>query len=258
MRLVRLTLLPAALLGFVASLQAHYNMLLPDKPGAKKDEPVVLTYQWGHPFEHQLFDAPLPQSIIVLGPDGKKTDLTKRVEAFKTAGVEKKDVTARRCAFTAPERGDYVFVLQTPPIWMEEEQEFFHDSVKVVLHVQAQKGWDAVVGQGFEMAPLTRPYGLQPGMVFQAQALLDGKAAPRALVEIERYNATPPKQLPADEHITRTVKTDPNGVATCTLTEPGWWGITAQRDGGQREHNGKKYPVKQRATLWIYVDEKAK
>jgi cobalt/nickel transport protein len=141
---------------------------------------------------------------------------------------------------------------------MEEEQEFFHDTVKVVLHVQAQKSWDAVVGQGFEMAPLTRPYGLQPGMVFQAQALLDGKPAPRALVEIERYNATPPKQLPADEHITRSVRTDPNGVATCTLTEAGWWGITAQRDGGQRERNGKKYPVKQRATLWIYVDEKAK
>src|SRR5262249_32186824 len=155
--------------------------------------------------------------------------LTKRVEAVKTAGVEKKDVTARRCAFTPPERGDYVFVLNTPPIWMEEEQEFFHDTVKVVLHVQAQKGWDAVVGQGFEITPLTRPYGLQPGMVFQAQALLDGKPAPRALVEVERYNATPPKQLPADEHITRTVRTDPNGVATCTLTEAGWWGITAQR-----------------------------
>src|SRR5262249_46557511 len=128
----------------------------------------------------------------------------------------------------------------------------------VVLHVQAQKGWEAVVGQGFEMTPLTRPYGLEPGMVFQAQALLDGKPAPRALVEIERYNATPPKQLPADEHITRSVRTDPNGVATCTLTEPGWWSITALRDGGQREHNGKKYPMKQRATLWVYVDEKAK
>jgi cobalt/nickel transport protein len=257
-RLVRLALLPVLVIGFVASVRAHYNMLLPDKPAAKKDEAVSFIYQWGHPFEHQLFDAPLPESVVVLGPDGKKTDLAKHLEAIKTAGVEKKDVTARRCAFTPSERGDYVFVLQAPPIWMEEEQEFFHDTVKVVLHVQAQKGWDAGLGQGFEAVPLTRPYGLLPGAVFQVQALLNGKPVPGALVEIERYNATPPKQLPADEHITRTVKTDPNGVATCTLTEAGWWGITAQREGGQRERQGKKYPVKQRTTLWVYVDEKAK
>src|SRR5262249_55977711 len=157
--------------------------------------------------------------------------------------------------FRPAERGDYVFALTTPPIWMEEEQEFFHDTVKVVLHVQAQKGWDAAVGQGFEMTPLTRPYGLQPGMVFQAQASLDGEPSARALVELARYNATPPKHLPADEHITRSVRADPNGVATCTLTEPGWWGITAQRETSeQREYKGKKYPVKQRATLWVYVD----
>jgi len=62
--------------------------------------------------------------------------------------------------------------------------------------------------------------------------------------------------LPPDEQITRAVKTDPTGVATCTLTEPGWWSVTAHRDGGAREHGGKKYPVRQRATLWVFVDEK--
>ena len=62
--------------------------------------------------------------------------------------------------------------------------------------------------------------------------------------------------MPADEHITRTAKTDPNGVVTCTLTEPGWWCITAQRDGGKKERDGKSYPVKQRATMWVFVDEK--
>jgi len=29
-----------------------------------------------------------------------------------------------------------------------------------------------------------------------------------------------------------------------------------QRDGGKKEHNGKSYPVRQRATLWVYVDAK--
>jgi hypothetical protein len=36
----------------------------------------------------------------------------------------------------------------------------------------------------------------------------------------------------------------------------GWWGLTTHRDGGQREREGKKYPVRQRATMWVFVDEK--
>ncbi len=95
-------------------------------------------------------------------------------------------------------------------------------------------------------------------MVFQVLATLEGKPLPRALVEVELYHATPPKELPADEHMTRSVRTDPSGVATATLTESGWWCLTAQRDGGKRERDGKSYPVRQRSTFWVYVDAKAK
>jgi cobalt/nickel transport protein len=271
--------LTAALLFLTAApAGAHYNMLLLDKHSVKKDEAVTLTYQWGHPFEHQLFDAPQPEKLIVLAPDGKATDLTKSLEKTTVPAAEGKKVTAYRVKFTPEQRGDYVFVLQTPPIWMEEDQEFLQDTVKVVVHVQAQKGWDAALSPDFEPVPLTRPYGLQPGMVFQTRtkAVLPvpfegkpGELPPLnpplklqplggALVEVERYNAAPPKELPPDEHITRVVKTDPGGVATCTLTDPGWWSVTAYHFGGQREHEGKKYPVRQRATLWVFVDEKPK
>jgi len=255
---------------------AHYNMLLPEKHAVKKDEAVTLTYQWGHPFEHQLFNAPAPEKLTVLAPDGKKTDLTKSLEQTAIATAEGKKVTAYQLKFTPDQRGDYVFVLQTPPIWMDEEEEFFQDTVKVVLHVQAQKGWDGTVLPEFEPLPLTRPYGLQPGLVFQTQVKayllvpFEGKPnevppLPRplklqplagALVEVERYNATAPKELPPDEQITRALKTDPNGVATYTLPESGWWAVTTHRDGGEREREGKKYPVRLRATMWVFVDEK--
>jgi cobalt/nickel transport protein len=139
---------------------------------------------------------------------------------------------------------------------MAEEKHFFQDNVKVVLHVQTQKGWDNPTTFGFELVPLTRPYGLQPGMVFQAQTFhAASQLEPSHMVEVERYNPTPPKTLPPDEQITRRVKTTA-GVATTTLTEPGWWCLAAERDGGQREHEGKMYPVKQRAILWVFVDEK--
>jgi uncharacterized GH25 family protein len=248
---------------------AHYNMLLPQAASAKRGEPVTFLYQWGHPFEHQLFDAPQPESVYVLEPDGRRTDLTRSLQKVEVPGEGQKKVTAYQFRFTPEQRGDFVFIPATPPIWIPEEEKFFQDTVRVTLHVLTQKGWDVVGWPGgtdfFGLAPLTRPYGLRPGMVFQAQvwAAPEPGAATRepvpfcrGLVEIERYNPAPPRELPADEFITRTVRTDPNGVATGTLPEAGWWALTAVRDGTPRERNRKKYPVERRATFWVFVDEK--
>jgi uncharacterized GH25 family protein len=244
----------AAFLGlFSGTAAAHFNMLLPQTASAKKGEAVTIIYQWGHPFEHQLFDAPQPQSLIVLCPDGKRVELTNEL-VKTTRNTGSKEATAYQLRFTPPERGDYVFVLRTPPIWMEEDGEFLQDTVKSVLHVQAQKGWEAAAGE-FELVPLTRPYGLRAGMVFQAETPVPPV---RGLVEIERYNADPPKTLPPDEHITRTVRLDQNGVATTTLSEPGWWCLTVSRSQGTRMRDGKSYPLRRRATLWVFVDEPAR
>ena len=99
--------------------------------------------------------------------------------------------------------------------------------------------------------------------MFQAEAHLDGfpvgtgAGKPKRLkAEIERYNAAPPKELPAEEHITRSVKTSTAGVLTATLTEAGWWSITVAHDAGTKERGNKTYPLRQRATLWVHVDEK--
>jgi uncharacterized GH25 family protein len=253
--------------------QAHYHILLPNRHSVKKDEPVTLLYRWGHPFEHELFDAPEPTRLFVIAPDGKLTELGKQLKKIKHATADKKEVTAYQLQFTPEQRGDYTFVLQAAPVFLEEDGKFVQDIVKVVVHVQAQKHWDAALRKmvtdrdnELSVIPLTRPYGLQPGMVFQAQFLLaihhpDTRDAAFTKaggysVEIERFNATPPKKLPPDEHITRTAKTDPNGVVTCTLSDPGWWSVTALMVGGTRKHNGKSHPVVQRTTFWVHVDEK--
>jgi uncharacterized GH25 family protein len=246
---------------YAGSAAAHFNMLLPQTASAKKGETITITYQWGHPFEHQLFDAPQPESLIVLLPDGKRAELTdKLVKTTREAGD--KEVTAYQLSLTPQQRGDHVFVLRTQPIWMEEDGEFLQDTVKMVLHVQAQKGWDSILGE-FELVPLTRPYSLRPGAVFQVEmppARRGGKDDPSSrfgLVEIERYNAAPPKKLPPEEEITRTVRLDANGVATTTLDEAGWWCLTVARPQGTRMHDDKSYPLRQRATFWVFVDEPA-
>jgi cobalt/nickel transport protein len=264
MRFLRVLVLVLAGVGLPAPAGAHFNMLLPERASARRGDAITFLYQWGHPFEHQLFDAPAPESLVVRAPDGRRTTPELREVALPAAD---RKVRGYRFGLTAERRGDYVLLLRTRPIWMPDEQEFLHDQVKVVLHVQAQRGWDAAVASAPESAgahadlpevlPLTRPYGLRPGMAFQGQLQLQGKPLPGVLVEVERYNPTPPKEMPPDEQITRVVKTDPNGIFTCTLPESGWWCMTGRREGGKAFRDGKAFPVIERATLWVYVAEAA-
>ena len=51
-------------------------------------------------------------------------------------------------------------------------------------------------------------------------------------------------------------KTDPKGVFVSTLTEPGWWALTASRLAGTRDHDGKSHPLRQRSTLWVFVEDR--
>jgi hypothetical protein len=272
-----LVLLASLALWPASSIDAHVSMLLPSSPCVKKGEEVTFTYQWGHPFEHQLFDAPRPESLYVRVP-GKPgasfpwgstcVDLGVALQKTERSGAEGKPVTVWHFRYVPQERGDYVFVLTTVPLLIKEEDQLVQDTVKVVLHVQAERNWDREVGwKGgplpMQFMPLTRPYGLERNMVVQAR-LAEAKMADY-LVEFERYNATPPKKLPPEEHVTRTARTDPNGIVTGTLTEPGWWALTARRhssndarldDSPVVELDGKRRALHRRAVLWVHVDER--
>jgi cobalt/nickel transport protein len=258
--MIRRFLLAALVAVFAASTStAHYNMLFPAAPAAKKGEDVVFVYQFGHPYEHELFDAPKPAKVNVLYPDSEThKDLTATLEPFKQIGGRDRRITSWRFRFTPQERGDHTFFLETPPIWLEADKEFVQDIVRVTLHVQTQNGWDNDVGEGFRLAPLTRPYGLWPHMVFQGQLLRErnGDDEISPYIEIERYNAMPPKELPEDELITFKTRFDRSGVFTFAFPDAGWWCFTAQRNGGMHERKGKEFPLRQRLTMWVHVEDK--
>lgn len=262
----RLGIAAALLLLAATSSFGHYNMLLPDKPWAKKDEKVTFTYQFGHPYEHELSDAPKPAAIYLITPDGKREtlDFEKSLRAIKKDGADGKKVSAWQFDFTPTQRGDHTFVLSSARI-KHEGDTFIEDTVKVVLHVQTQNGWNAP-GFSFDIIPYTRPYGLLPGMVFKGRlataplVVPKNKKIPRSpapppldfdgtRVEIEKYNPQSPKTLPPDELITFQTKADSQGFFVTTLPEPGWWGITGVRPSPQLR-------TIYRTTLWVHVDEK--
>src|SRR5436189_6309625 len=91
----------AVLAAIVVPADAHFHMLLPERAAAKRGEAVNFTFQWGHPFEHQLFDASMPAALVAITPDGNKLDLLKSLEKDPT----QKKVNAYRLRFTPEQRG---------------------------------------------------------------------------------------------------------------------------------------------------------
>src|SRR5438552_707970 len=70
-----------------APVRAHFGMLLPGSTSAARDKPVPLLFRWGHPFEHEVFDAPKPERLLARTPDGKQADLTKLLEQAEVPGA---------------------------------------------------------------------------------------------------------------------------------------------------------------------------
>lgn len=225
---------------------AHFHMLIPDQAAPWPGTSVQLTFSYGHPFEHELITTAAPAAIKAYPPGEAPVSprLSKESERL-----------TYRYRYDVDKRGDHIVVARTVPLLQEAHGEILEAHLKVILHAASQRGWDRSVGQAFEILPLTRPYGLRPGWVFQGKALLGGKPLENAQVEIERYNPEPPGgKIPEDEFVTRSLRTGPGGVFTATLDEKGWWIVTAVARQGLRKHtDGKEYPVVLRSTLCLYV-----
>ncbi len=245
-----------ALLGLSPSpLGAHFHLAIPDRPALGAGEKTVLRLFFGHPFEHELADMAPPEGLKLVPPDGAAEDVTGRVVEEKVKSGGPNEIRRYAIDFAPKERGDYIFSLHTRLEFAGEEYGFYRDFVKVVIHVQAEKGWDRAVGDPIEIVPLARPYGLRPGALFQARALLDGKPIEGASVEFERYNPRPPEKLPEGEFITSSARTGPGGLIAFTPDAVGWWSVSVSARRGALLRDGKEHPLTVRATFWFYCGE---
>ena len=242
---------------------AHFQVLWPKTEGcyAKTGEAVTWQYFWGHPYEMLISDAQ-PPKFFIFTPQKQKENLAGKEITLKDqeSGQDRK---AFEVEYKPSGPGDYYLCLESPPIFIPEEQVFWQDYVKEPLHVLSAKGWDQPVGLPVEIIPLTRPYGWPAGSVFKGQALAKNLALTRATVEIEKFNGfyVPKNQLPKDRLgaengplLTRVTKTDHMGYFICTLDSPGWWIITVSAPGGKKVHERKTYPVEMRGCLWVYAE----
>jgi len=217
------TALTAAVLTGTSAL-AHYGMIIPSDNMVSQDDgrSVGLTLSFSHPFEDLGMVLETPVSFNVTH-EGETTDLLGDL-----AETEVMDNPAFMMDYPLSRPGTYVFSMEPQPYWEPAEDAFIiHNTKTYVSAFNDDEGWDAELGLRTEIIPLSKPFGLWEGNVFQGVVMLDGAPVPGAEVEVEFYNEDQSATAPSDLMITQTVKADGNGVFTYAAPSSGWWGFAA-------------------------------
>lgn len=232
---------------------AHFGMVIPSKSmvmqGDARD--VALEVSFSHPFEMAGMDMERPIKFEMI-MNNEKTDLLPALKETKIMGKKGWHMSRK---INMP--GVYWFHVEPAPYWEPAEECYIiHYTKTVVAAFGDDEGWDAPVGLKTEIIPLTRPFGLYAGNLFQGQVLVDGKPAPGTKVEIEYFNKDKKSSAPNDYFITQVVKADSSGVFTFAVPKAGWWGFAGLNTSDKKiKHDGKEKDVEIGAVLWIEFKE---
>jgi len=243
-------LLALGLLFFsVAAASAHFGMIIPSDEMVMKGESsdVALQLMFWHPFEGVGMDLAKPAEFGVV-VNGQKENLLQTLNPLKVEGRE-----TWKTSYRIKRPGIYVFYLVPQPYWEPAEDSYIvHYTKTVVAAYGDDEGWDEPIGLKTEIVPLSKPFGLYAGNVFQGVVMLNGKPAPGAEVEVEYYNVGGQYSAPTDYMVTQTIKADPNGVFTYAVPKAGWWGFAALSTD-DRQIKGKDVEIG--AVLWVNCHE---
>ena len=231
------------------SAMAHYGMLIPsDSMVMQNDNRTVnLTLSFSHPFEGEGMELVKPAVFGVVA-NGKKANLLKTLKKTNVMGH-----TAWKTSYKIKRPGVYIFYMEPKPYWEPAEDCYIvHYTKTVVTAFGDDEGWDQEIGLKTEIVPLSKPYGLYAGNVFQGIVKLDGKPVPFCEVEVEYYNKDGNAKAPTDYMVTQTIKADVNGVFTYSAPKAGWWGFAALNTS---EEKIKGKDVEIGAVLWVKFHE---
>ncbi len=232
-----------------AAADAHFGMIIPSDEMVMKGEnrEVNLQLMFWHPFEGQGMELVKPAEFGVVA-NGQKMDLVETLSPEKLKGHETWKATYR-----IKRPGLYVFYMKPQPYWEPAEDCYIvHYTKTVVAAYGEDEGWDEPIGLKTEMVPLSKPFGLYAGNVFQGMVMLNGKPVPGAEVEVEYFNVDGKYSAPTDYMVTQTIKSDPNGVFTYAVPKAGWWGFAALSTD-DRQIKGKDVEIG--AVLWVNFHE---
>jgi len=228
---------------------AHFGMVIPSDDMISKEDKkeIAVKLMFAHPMEGHHMNLEKPAQFDVLCK-GKKIDLLNTL-------VEKKvnETSTWHTSYTVKRPGDYIFYMKPQPYWEPAEDCFIVHYTKVMVNAFGlEEGWDEEVGMKTEIVPLTRPYGLWTGNVFQGIVKVKGNPVPYVEIEVEYYNEDGKVKWPAAPMITQVIKADGNGVFTYAMPRAGWWGFAALNEDDEKiKRNGEEKSVEIGAVIWV-------
>jgi cobalt/nickel transport protein len=233
------------------SAMAHFGMIIPSKQMvvAGEGNTVNLKVMFAHPVERVGLDLEKPAAFGVFH-DGKMTDL---LDALAPARIMGKKAWEMKYQVKKP--GVYTFCMEPKPYFEPAEDIYIVHYTKVVVAAFGlEEGWDREAGLRTEIVPLSRPFGLYGGNVFQGIVKVQGKPVPYADVEVEYYRTDDAKggEKPNEYMVTQVVKADGNGVFTYGVPKAGWWGFAALNTD-DRKIEGKEVEIG--AVIWVHFIE---
>ncbi len=241
------------LLWFSKPAPAHFGMVIPSDTMVMQadNRTIQLTLSFSHPMEMIGMDLQKPNVFAVLA-NGENQVLLDRLEPATVMGH-----AAWTADYPIKRPGVYVFHMEPQPYWEPAEDSFIvHLTKTVVTAFGDDEGWDAELGLKTEIVPLSKPFGLYAGNVFQGIVKMDGQAVPHAEVEVEYFNQQRSSQAPTDYMVTQTIKADANGVFTYATPSSGWWGFAALNTADDTlKHDGQDKEVEMGAVIWVYFHE---
>jgi cobalt/nickel transport protein len=236
------------LIGLRGHAAAHFAMIVPSDSMIEEGESreVKVTLSFSHPFKREGMDLDKPSQFGVVMSRWKKS-LRSLLERTNVMGH-----TGWMVEYRIARRGVYSFYMEQKPYWDPAEDRYFvHHAKTVIAAFNYEKGWDKPLGLKTEIVPLTRPFGLYAGNVFQGIVMLHGKPVPYAPVEVEYYNEKGKAEAPTAYMITQGTKADSNGVFTYAVPKAGWWGFAALNTSEKMKYQGEEKDVELGAILWV-------
>jgi len=233
---------------------AHFGMLIPSDNMVMQNDSRTVTLQlsFSHPMEMVGMELIKPEAVNVV-TGGQQYDLINELESIRVMGHSAWDVD-----YQIKRPGVYNFYMEPQPYWEPAEDVFIiHYTKTVVTAFGDDEGWDQEIGLKTEIVPLSKPFGLYAGNVFQGIVKFDGKHVPYAEVEVEFYNQDKKAQAPTDYMVTQTIKADQNGVFTYAAPKAGWWGFAAlnEADFKLKTKAGDEKGVELGAVLWVHFED---
>ena len=232
---------------------AHFGMIIPSDNMVMQGDRRKISVQisFSHPMEMIGMDMDRPKHCAVV-VHGKSSDLLGGLKETKVM-----DRKAWILNYKINRPGVYTFYVEPQPYWEPAEDCYIiHYTKTVVAAFGEEEGWDEPVGLETEIIPLTRPFGLYAGNVFQGRVLVNGKPVPNAEVEVEYYNANQRAQAPTDYMVTQVIKADGNGIFTYAVPKAGWWGFAGLSTSDKKMNfRGEEKDVEIGAVIWVQFHE---